>query len=172
MDPAEHRAYGVFKPVGHMVVSFPDAASASKGNQALMALGYERADIHPYTAQQMLTQCDEDIARASPAASIGQELNLVKAYRELAERGFHWLVVRVADDDQARQAADALHAQGAERAQLYGRFIIEEMITRSADLPQVKESPDSGLDPQTPTGQEKERAHMRPSEDSNRDIKR
>lgn len=172
MDPADHRAYGVFKPVGHMVVSFPDAASASKGQEALAALGFERADIHPYTAAQMVKQCDEDIARASPAASIGQELNLVKAYRELAERGFHWLVVKVDDDDRARAAADALQAQGAERAQLYGRFIIEEMITRPADLHQVKESPDTGLDPQTPSGQEKERAHMRPSEDSSRDKKR
>ena len=112
----------------------------------------------------MLAQCDEDIARASPAASVGQELNLVKANRELAAQGFHFIVVRVDNDDVARQAADALHARGAERAQLYGRFIIEEMITRAADLPQVKESPDTGLDPQTPSGEEKERAQMRPPE--------
>ncbi|MEG1770130.1 MAG: hypothetical protein RR311_16775 [Comamonas sp.] len=164
MDPAEHRAYGVFKPVGHMVVSFPDAASADNGHAALTAQGTAAADIHRYTAAQMLAQCDEDIARASPAASVGQELNLVKANRELAVHGFHFIVVRVDDDDIARQAADALKAQGAERAQLYGRFIIEEMITRAADMPQVKESPDSGLDPQTPSGQEKERAQMRPPE--------
>ena len=155
-----------------MVVSFPDEASAAKGNEALTALGYERADIHRYTPEQMVAQCDADIARASPLAGVGQELNLVKAYRELAERGFHWLVLREDDDDRARRAADALHAEGAERAQLYGRFIIEEMITRSADMPQVKESPDSGLDPQTPSGQEKERAHMRPAESSDRDLKR
>lgn len=172
MDPSDHRAYGVFKPVGHMVVSFPDEASAAKGNEALAALGYERADIHRYTPEQMVAQCDADIARASPLAGVGQELNLVKAYRELAERGFHWLVLREDDDERARRAADALHAEGAERAQLYGRFIIEEMITRSADMPQVKESPDSGLDPQTPSGQEKERAHMRPPESSDRDLKR
>lgn len=172
MDPSDHRAYGVFKPVGHMVVSFPDAATVGKGQEALAALGYERADIHRYTPEQMVAQCDADIARASPLAGVGQELNLVKAYRELAERGFHWLVLREDDDDRARRAADALHAQGAERAQLYGRFIIEEMITRSADMPQVKESPDTGLDPQTPSGQEKERAHMRPPEASDRDIKR
>lgn len=172
MDPADHRAYGVFKPVGHMVVSFPDAESAANGKQALAGLGFERADIHAYTAEQMVAQCDADIARASPVASVGQELNLVKAYRELAERGFHWLVVRAEDDDRARSAADALQAEGAERAQHYGRFIIEEMITRPSDVRQVKESPDSGLDPQTPSGQEKERAHMRPSEESDRDLKR
>lgn len=172
MDPADHRAYGVFKPVGHMVVSFPDADSAGKGKEALTALGFERADVHSFTPEQMVAQCDADIARASPVASIGQELNLVKAYRELAERGFHWLVVRAENEDRARRAAEALQAAGAERAQHYGRFIIEEMITRDSDVRQVKESPDSGLDPQTPSGQEKERAHMRPSGESDRDVKR
>lgn len=164
MDPAEHYAYGVFKPVGHMVVSFPDAASADRGHAALRAQGTAATDILRYTAVQMLTQCDADIARASPAAAIGQELNLVKANRELAALGFHFLVVRVRSDDHARRAADALLARGAERAQRYGHFIIEEMITRAADLPQVKESPDSGLDPQTPSGEEKERAQLRPPE--------
>ena len=164
MDPAEHRAYGVFKPVGHMVVSFPDAASADRGHEALIAQGTQAADIHRFSAQQMLAQCDADIARASPAASIGQELNLVKANRELAAQGYHWIVLRVENDDHARAAADTLQGQGAERAQLYGRLIIEEMITRAADLPQVKESPDSGLDPQTPSGEEKERAQLRPPE--------
>lgn len=164
MDPAEHRAYGVFKPIGHMVVSFPDSASADNGHAALTAQGTAAADIHRYSAAQMLAQCDEDIARASPAASVGQELNLVKANRELAAQGFHFLVVRVDNDDIARRAAAALQAQGAERAQLYGRFIIEEMITRAADMPQTKESPDTGLDPQTPSGEEKERAQLRPAE--------
>ena len=44
----------------------------------------------------MLAQIDEDMSRASPLAAIGQELNLVKAHRALAERGYHWLVVKAA----------------------------------------------------------------------------
>ena len=98
----------------------------------------------------MLAQIDEDLRQASPVAAVGQELNLVKAHQALAERGYHWLVVRVDNDEAARTAADALKAAGAERAQLYGRFIIEELIEHAADLPQVSESPDRGLDAQTP----------------------
>ena len=168
MDSSPARAYGVFKPVGHMVVSFPTAAQADDGMAALQALNLPEQDVRRYTDREMLAQIDQDLRQASPVAAVGQELNLVKAHQALAERGYHWLVVRVDSDEAARNAADALKAAGAERAQLYGRFIIEEMITRSADLPQVKESPDTGLDPQTPSGQERERAHMRPSEDSDR----
>lgn len=69
------------------------------------------------------------------------------------------------NDEAARTAADALKAAGAERAQLYGRFIIEELIEHAADLPQVSESPDRGLDAQTPSGHEAERAELRPASD-------
>ncbi|NYS35797.1 hypothetical protein HZZ02_19160, partial [Streptococcus danieliae] len=86
-------------------------------------------------------------------------------HQALAERGYHWLVVRVDNDEAARTAADALKAAGAERAQLYGRFIIEELIEHAADLPQVSESPDRGLDAQTPSGHEAERAEIRPASD-------
>ncbi|MFT3815588.1 MAG: hypothetical protein QM740_19840 [Acidovorax sp.] len=163
MHPANLHAYGVFKPVGHMVVSFPSASLAKNGHAALKALGIAEQDIHPYTDREMLAQIDGDLARASPMAAIGQELNLIKAHRALAVHGYHWLVVRVDSDSQARQAADALGAQGAERAQLYGRFIIEDLIQHADDLPQVKDSPDSGLDAQTRSGLEEERALLRPA---------
>ncbi|MBD9580909.1 hypothetical protein IB269_05935 [Delftia sp. DLF01] len=165
MDSSPPRAYGVFKPVGHMVVSFPTAAQADDGVAALQALDLPAQDIQRYSDREMLAQIDEDLRQASPVAAVGQELNLVKAHQALAERGYHWLVVRVDSDEAARTAADALKAAGAERAQLYGRFIIEELIEHAADLPQVSESPDRGLDAQTPSGHEAERAEIRPAAD-------
>lgn len=162
MDPQDQRAFGVFKPVGHIVVSLPSAEHAERGQAALAQMGISAADIHRYSDREMMAQIDADLERANPVAGVGQELNLIKAHRALAEQGYHWLVVRVEDDDQARRAAEALRAQGAERAQLYGRFIIEELISHPGDLPQVKDSPDSGLDAQTPSGTEQERAQIRP----------
>ena len=65
-------------------------------------------------------------------------------------------MVRAEDDDQARAIAAAAESCGAERAQHYGRFIIEELIDRDNGLNQVGESPDRGLDAQTPSGREGE----------------
>ena len=110
----------------------------------------------------MLAQAEADIARASPAASIGQDLNLVKAHRALAMLGYHFLVVRADDDEQATRIAAIGQAQGAERAQHYGHFIVEELIEHASDTRQVVESPDRGLDASTPSGLEGERAHLRP----------
>lgn len=158
MQPSSQHSFGVFKPTGHVVLSFPTAVQAQAAARRLQAIGLPDDALHAYTDQDMLRQIDQDRQHASALASIGQEMNLVLAHCALAARGYHWLVVRAADDALARQVADIARDCGAERAQAYGRFIIEELIAHDGDLPQVSESPDRGLDAQTPSGTEAERA--------------
>lgn len=161
MTSDANRSFGVFKPVGHVVMSFPDAESADRASQALSRQGLGDGSVHRYTDREMLRQIDQDIANASPIAAVGQEMNLVLAHRALAERGYHWLVVAAGNDEQARRIADTARAEGAERAQHYGHFIIEELIERPTGLAQVAESPDRGLDAQTPSGKEAEAADLK-----------
>jgi hypothetical protein len=153
-----HRSFGVFKPVGHVMISFPDGEQQGEAARALVDAGIAERDITRYTPEQMLGLIDEDLARASPLAAVGQELNLAKAHRVLAEHGYHWLIVHAPDDDVARRVADTVAPFGAERAQHYGHFVIEELIEHpSGGKPQVHESPDTGLDAETPSGLEVER---------------
>jgi hypothetical protein len=164
MDREDHTSFGVFKPEGHLVISFPSAEQAEQARDALQNIGVAGEAVRSYTDREMLSQIEHDVARASPIAAIGQEMNLVMAHKALAEQGYHWLVVHTPDDELARRVADCVKPLGAERAQLYGRFIIEEMIKHSGDLPQVGESPDRQLDAKTPSGREEERAELRPPE--------
>ncbi|WP_374676207.1 hypothetical protein [Ideonella sp.] len=157
MDTTTAHSFGVFKPVGHVVISLPGAEQADAAAQALAQTGHDRSGVHRYTDQEMLAQIEQDLQHASPLAAVGQELNLIKAHRDLAERGYHWLVVKAASDDAARAIAQTARAHGAERAQYYGRFLIEELIERPDDLTQVAESPARELDAQTPSGEEAER---------------
>jgi hypothetical protein len=159
------RAYGVFKPVGHVVISFPSAQQADEAAQALAAIGIDGADVRRLSDREMLEQTAQDLQHGDALASLGQEMNLVKAHRALAEIGYHWLIVHAPQDEQARRAAEVAREHGAERAQSYGRFIIEELIEHDTDAPQVAESPDRGLDPQTRSGTEQERARLRPPPD-------
>jgi hypothetical protein len=156
-------SHGVFKPVGHVVISFPSAQDQAQAAQALQALGLGGDDITPYSADEMSRQVATDMERATGLASLGQELNLVKAQGELAALGYHFLVVRAEDDDLAQRIADTARPMRAERAQYYGNFVIEELIEHADDEPQVAESPDRGLDAQTPSGHEAERAAKRRS---------
>ena len=85
-------------------------------------------------------------------ANIGQELNLVKQQRDLAEQGHPFVSVLAPEDDAARRAADIVARYNADRAQKFGRLIIEELIEPGSGQRQAKESPDTGLDPQTHSG--------------------
>jgi hypothetical protein len=151
-------SHGVFKPVGHVVISFPSAQDQQQAAHALRAMGLADDDITPYSAAEMKNQVDTDLQRATALASMGQELNLIKAQGELASLGYHFLIVHATDDELARRVAGTVRPFGAERAQYYGNFVIEELIEHSDDEPQVAESPDRGLDAQTPSGREGERA--------------
>ena len=157
-------SHGVFKPVGHVVISFPSAQDQRAAMLALGALDLDSDAVTAYSADEMKEQVATDLDRATALASIGQELNLVRAQGELAALGYHFLVVRVENDASAQRVADAARPFNAERAQHYGNFVIEELIEHIDDEPQVAESPDRGLDAQTPSGLEGERAmrHRRP----------
>jgi hypothetical protein len=149
-DPPQ--AFGVFKPVGHVVMSFKAIDDAMAATQQLREQGFGAEDLVRYTPEQMLAQVDEDLRQASPLASIGQELNLVKAHRGLAESGYSFVIVRAPRDEQVERVAAVARATRAYTAQSYGHFIIEELIDRTPGETQVFESPDRGVDVAVPDG--------------------
>ncbi len=147
-------AFGVFKPVGHVILAFAKASDAEAALAQLQTEGFTGEDIRAYAPEQMKNQADTDIAQAGVLAGIGQELNLVKAHRELAVQGYSFLVVNAPKDDATQRVAEIAKRFHAARAQKYGRLIIEELIEVGTDDKQVAESPDRGLDSQTVSGRE------------------
>jgi hypothetical protein len=145
-------AYGVFKPVGHVLASFPTERDARSAVEALNQAGF--SEVAYYPADEVLERAERDIERAGVLATIGQELNLVKQQRELAVEGHPFVSVLAEQDHEARRAADIVARFHADRAQKFGHLIIEELIEPGSGQRQAKESPDTGLDPQTHSGDE------------------
>ena len=155
MQDIQHpTSFGVFKPVGHVVVAFAPGTDLDAVCRELAEQGFDADAVQQLSPAQMIEQADGDIARASPMAAIGQELNLVKAQRELAVIGHSFLVVEAPKDEQAGRVAAVAERHGATRAQHYGRWLIEELIGVGTTDRQVSESPDRGLDAQTDSGRE------------------
>jgi hypothetical protein len=155
MLQAHHdHAYGVFKPVGHVVVAFPSDTECDYAASALVAAGFGEDDITAYSPAQMTAQVDHDLANAGLLAGIGQELNIVKAHGELARQGSSFLVVRARGQEATDTIAEIAVECHASRAQRYGRLVIEELIPVGASDAQVAESTDRGLDAQTRSGRE------------------
>jgi hypothetical protein len=143
-DPPE--SFGVFKPVGHTVIAYRSLPELEAAAGQLMARGFAAAELVRYSPEEMMAQVDDQLPDASPLASIGQDLNLIKAHRALAESGCSFLVVHAPKDEQAQIVAEVARATHAVAAQNYGRFIVEEVIDAPAGDAQVFESPDRGLD--------------------------
>ncbi len=152
--PAHSKSFGVFKPTGHVVVSFPAETDLDAVERALASKGFAADAVSRISAEQMVAQADADIDNASMLASIGQELNLVKAQRELALRGQSFVVVAASNDALSGAVAEVARQFNASRAQHYGRFLVEELIEVGSSNQQVSESPDRGLDAQTRSGHE------------------
>ncbi len=151
-DSNSQTAYGVFKPVGHVLASFPTERDARSAVEALKTAGFPNVAFYP--AAEVLERAERDIRNSGVLANIGQELNLVKQQRDLAEQGHPFVSVLAPQDEAARRAADIISRYNADRAQKFGRLIIEELIEPGTSQRQAKESPDTGLDAQTRSGQE------------------
>lgn len=143
-------SFGVFKPVGHIVIALQSEARVQAVVSALLTQGSASDALVRYTPYEMLTQVAAQEQAASPLAAIGQELNLIKSHGELARHGCSFLVVHAPDDEQAERVAVLAREMQAVSAQRYGRFMIEELIERTPGEPQVFESPDRGLDVDVP----------------------
>ena len=139
-------SFGVFKPVGHTVIAFASADNLKAASADLLTQGFKLEDMVTYTAQEMLAQVAANLLTASPMASVGQELNLVKAHQALAQQGCSFLVVQADDEPKAGLVDAVLRSHHATSAQRYGRFLIEELVEQVPGETQVFESPDRGLD--------------------------
>ena len=124
-DPPE--SFGVFKPVGHIVIAYRSAADLQAAAQTLAAQGFVSTDLVRYTPEEMMAQVDAQLPEASPLASLGQDLNLIKAHRDLAEGGCSFLVVKAPQDEQADAWPPSHGSTMAVAAQRYGRFIVEKI---------------------------------------------
>jgi hypothetical protein len=139
-------SFGVFKPVGHVVIALDSEALVKSVSAQFLAEGFGEADLVRYTPQEMINQVDAELLTASPLASIGQDLNLIKAHRELALSGCSFLVVHAPDTDQVEKVRRIANTMNAQSAQRYGVLIVEELIDAKTNQRQLFESPDRGLD--------------------------
>lgn len=125
-EPPE--SFGVFKPVGHIVMAFRTTDALQSASDALHGLGFTQAALLRYTSQEMVEQVDAELLNVSPLASFGHELKLIKTYRALATEGCTFLVVHAPEDEQVAHVTAVANTMRAVTAQRYGSLIIEEMI--------------------------------------------
>ncbi|MES2509427.1 MAG: RNA-binding protein [Pseudomonadota bacterium] len=118
---------GAFYPKGYVFIMFPDGESAEQvaraidghpGNEAVMLLS-------PATVLREIGKVDGE--SKIPLPSVGTEGATVNNYVELARKGHHALMTKVASDDDAKRVTDTARKASFSYGQRYHLLAIEDL---------------------------------------------
>ncbi len=121
-------SFGVFKPVGHVMMGLPTQARVDALVLALQGAGWPDAGVRQFSPRESVQEMRTMVDSAGPLAGFGYEITLLKRYLALAEQGYRWLLVQADSTEQATAAAALASASGATLAVYYRRFTVEELI--------------------------------------------
>jgi hypothetical protein len=121
-------SFGVFKPVGHVVLAFKNVEDRDAARQALAAGGFADDTMVQYGADEMKRQLGDQIDDASVVADFGYEIVRSQHYYNLAKHGHVWLVVHAPKLEQAQEVARIAGEHQAVLGDRYGSLVLEKML--------------------------------------------
>ncbi len=121
-------SFGVFKPVGYVMLGLPTQAHADAVAAALHGAGRSARTVFHFAPQDSVGELEAAIEHAGPLAGFGYEITLLRRYLALAKEGWRWLLVSAEDDERAAKAAALASAGGATLAVHYRTLTVEDLI--------------------------------------------
>ena len=122
-------SFGVFKPVGHVMVGLPTPAQAEAAATALQQAGWPRTGVRQFLPSETVAELQAMVENAGVLAGFGSEIHLLRRYLALTAAGYRWLLVKAEDPEHAQRVAEAAQACGATVAVYYRTLMVEELIT-------------------------------------------
>ena len=121
-------AFGVFKPVGWMMVGLPGAEQAVTLALALHGAGWPSSTVLHFVPSETEAELQALIDKASAMAGFGSEIALLRRYVRLTHAGVRWLMVKVDGSAAASEAAKLARRCDALLAVHYRLLTVEELI--------------------------------------------
>jgi hypothetical protein len=121
-------SFGVFSPVGHLVLAFENDEVTQAAARALRDAGFDGDDVLVYSASEEAEQMGRLLDGAPGSAAFGHEVLLMRRYKRMADAGCGWLVVYAPDEPSCRRAVEVAQRFGAKLAEKYHRLVIEDLI--------------------------------------------
>jgi hypothetical protein len=120
--------FGIFYPIGYLVVAFPKQEDALQVQRDLMAGGYDPADCEFYTSEEVADAAQRNLAdNKGFLARLGWSDEAVKAHLEAAKQGSAFLLIYAPGDTEAARAMNVIRRVPFDFAHRYQRFTIEEI---------------------------------------------
>lgn len=121
-------SFGVFKPVGYVMVGLPTQAQSDALITALHGAGWSSATVLHFTPREGVAELEAMVGHAGALAGFGYEVTLLRRYLELARQGYCWLLVKVSGTDHAAAATEVARGCGATLAVHYRMLTVEELL--------------------------------------------
>jgi hypothetical protein len=121
-------SFGVFKPVGYVMMGLPTQAQVDALVVALQDAGWPGLAVRQFSPSESVAELRAMVDNAGVLAGFGYEIALLRRYLALSEAGYRWLLVKVDDGEQAAAAAEIARTCGATLAVYYRRLTVEELI--------------------------------------------
>ncbi len=121
-------SFGVFKPVGWVMVGLPTQAQADELALALGGKGSPSTAVLQFTPRETEAEMQAMADDAGPLAGFGYEITLLRRYVALTHQGYRWLLVKVDGVEQAAIAAGIAKTCGATLAVHYRALAVEDLI--------------------------------------------
>jgi len=121
-------AFGVFKPVGHVMMGLPTQAQLDVLVAALRDAGRPISAMRQFSPVESAAELQAMVDNAGVLAGFGYEITLLRRYLSLNEAGYRWLLVAADDTEDAAAAAKVAQDCGATLANYYRTLTVEELI--------------------------------------------
>src|SRR5688572_27347711 len=114
--------FGVFYPLGHVVLALQSRADAERMRQLLLDGGYDEREVTVWDSAQVATEARELQQSASLLAKLfGAELEAMHKHIELADAGYTFLTVYSPTDLETKRVMNVARCFRYELAQKYDR---------------------------------------------------
>lgn len=94
-------SFGVFKPVGCLMVGLPTQALAAGLVEALHGAGWPGGEVLHFTPRESLAEPKVMVENAGSMAGFGCGITLLRRYVGLAKIGYRWVLAKVDGVDHA-----------------------------------------------------------------------
>ncbi len=121
-------SFGVFKPVGYVMMGLPTQGQADALQMALQGAGWPAPTLHRFAPLESVSELQALVDKAGPLSGFGYEITLLRRYLKLAQAGWRWLLVKVDDADHAAAACEVARGCGATLGVYYRSLTVEELI--------------------------------------------
>jgi hypothetical protein len=127
--PEYPTSFGLFYPVGYLVVGFKNKESALQVQQDLKTGGYEDNDCTFFSCKEVTEAATENLEKSSAGflPRLGWDDEAIKVHLETAKEGGSFLVIYAPDNVSSDRAMNVIRRAPFEFVHRYHRLAIEEL---------------------------------------------